>query len=442
MIDRLDESVTDALAWLRRVERNGDGPRTDGGTAADAEAADASAGQRGATGENGRGASEGTGAWRTVDGPTSRALHGVVHGQDGAYAVGEGGMVLRRGTDGWRIVFERGPGVAKNTLRDVAATADGCRVWFAGDSGALGYFDVADGRKSDYSAPMEKTSTWEAIAVAGKTGEERVRIANGSGEVLDCTVEDGCPTWGEVVKPGGGSTINALTVGSGDFYAVDTSGGVYREAERQRGLGTASREADRLEASAERQRGLGTASGERERPASREGATDDGDSSTAPGGDNGSAIEDGPTPSEGGPSASADAADRWERIGVENAQVNFHDVWATGSTVFVAGGDGIAYRYDPECENWTPLYVGDGSLRAIRTRGAERIAAATGGRLYERDEGVRWDEPDVSTEASLAGLALARSGETVEAGLATTPVDVVVGESGAILEREHPSDGG
>ncbi|WP_049970695.1 beta propeller repeat protein [Haladaptatus cibarius] len=100
-------------------------------------------------------------------------------------------------------------------------------------SGALGCYDVDAGKKYDYSAPMEKTSTWEAIAVKGKRGSEVLRIANGSGEVLPVTTDDdGCPKWGEVVKPGSGSTIPALDFGEKRAFAVDTSGNAFEERKK------------------------------------------------------------------------------------------------------------------------------------------------------------------------------------------------------------------
>ncbi|MFC6769342.1 hypothetical protein ACFQE6_31235, partial [Natrinema soli] len=258
----------------------------------------------------------------------------------------------------------------------IAATDDGCRIWFAGDSGALGYYDVADGHLSDYSAPMEKTSTWESIAVTGKTGEERVRIANGSGEVLDCIVEDGCPTWGDVVEPGGGSTVPGLTAGPDGFYAIDTSGGAYYES----------------------------------RPAGPNG--------------NGSRSESAESdPRDGEPAdtepTDSDPTDEWTKIGVRNAQVDFQDIWAGKETVFIAGADGIAYRYDPDCENWTPLAVGQGALNSLRSTGSDAVAVASGGRIYERAESIRWIEREAPTEQSLLGLVLARSSADVDDGLAT-----------------------
>ncbi|WP_254763287.1 hypothetical protein [Natrinema marinum] len=404
MRDRLERSLRDVRGWFGPLELpeldEGDGESD--GRGADRPVADSendgdgdtrSDGDHAAVAASSDGVDPGTGTsadWELVESPASRTLHGVVHGQDGPYACGEGGLLLHRGDDGWRVLLERGPNVSENTLRAIGATDDGCRLWFAGDSGALGYYDVADGHLSDYSAPMEKTSTWEAIAVTGKTGEERVRVANGSGEVLDCIVENGCPTWGAVVEPGGGSTITGLTAGPDGFYAVDTSSGAYLEP-----------------------RSDGSDGDESPRSDPRDGAPAD----TEP-------TDTAPT-------------DEWQRIGVRNAQVNFQDVWADDESVFIAGADGIAYRYDPRCENWTPLSVGQGDLQSIRSTGGNALAVASGGRLYERDRSVRWLERDVPTEQSLLGLALARSSADVDAGLATAPVDVAVGAGGVIVERER-----
>ncbi|WP_226005638.1 hypothetical protein [Natrinema salinisoli] len=401
MIGPLEESKTNALDWLTQLNpmnpnedgttsgTHSDDPPSDGGENTDEERARG----EGSDGDGSRG------DWIAAESSTSRTLHGVAHGQDGPYACGEGGIFLHRTPDGWRTLLERGPGVSDNTLRSIATTDDGCRLWFAGDSGALGFYDVADGHLSDHSAPMEKTSTWEAIAVTGKTGEERVRIANGSGEVLDCTVEDGCPVWGDVVKPGGGSTIPGVTAGPDGFYAVDTSGGAYVEPPEGGSTDSASTNADSTDGS------------------TTDESADDDAADTEPSGD--------------------DAANAWERIGVRNAQVDFQDIWAGEESVFIAGADGIAYRYSPDCENWTPLYVGQGALQTIRSVGADAVAVATGGRIYERNESVRWAELETPTEKSLLDLALARSSADVDSGLGTVPVDVAVGAGGTILERDR-----
>ncbi|MFC4553203.1 MULTISPECIES: hypothetical protein [Halorussus] len=179
-----------------------------------------------------KGAGGAPGEWSVADSPTEKTLFGVVGTANGPYAVGTGGNVLARDGDGWHVAVADGPATRNNALKDVAVTAGGKRIWFAGSSGALGAYDVDTGKKYDYSAPMEKTSTWEAIAVRGERDAETLRVANGSGEVLPVTTdENGCPQWGEVVKPGSGSTIPALTSGGDAFYAVDTSGNAFVERE-------------------------------------------------------------------------------------------------------------------------------------------------------------------------------------------------------------------
>lgn len=84
----------------------------------------------------------------------------------------------------------------------------------------------------------------------------------------------------------------------------------------------------------------------------------------------------------------------------------------------------IAYEYDPACRNWTPQYAGEGDLRAIDADGDRVVAAATGGRCYERAGGIDWTAVETGTEESLADLALAPDAP-----------DVAVGTGGTILER-------
>lgn len=178
------------------------------------------------------GTTGGRDGWTVVETPTDDPLFEVVATVAGPCAVGTDGTVLVREDGTWTVAVPDGPATQQNTLTCAAATADRERVWFAGSSGALGCYDVATGRKCDYSAPLEKTSTWEAVAVAGDRGAERLRVANGSGEVLGVSTDDhGCPSWHDVVEPGGGSSISALDADDGRFYAVDTSGNVFEECE-------------------------------------------------------------------------------------------------------------------------------------------------------------------------------------------------------------------
>lgn len=162
--------------------------------------------------------------WTTATVPTDATLRAVT--ADGRpCAVGDGGVVLARGGDGWRAVVDDGPGAASNALQGADATEDG-RVWFAGDGGALGRLD-AD-RVTDHSAPEEMTSTWNDVAVAGRAGREAVYLATGSGEIVRGRNDDGDLSWAAPVKPGSGSSVAAVAFDSPERgVACDTGGGVY-----------------------------------------------------------------------------------------------------------------------------------------------------------------------------------------------------------------------
>ncbi|KTG08111.1 hypothetical protein AUR64_00600 [Haloprofundus marisrubri] len=167
--------------------------------------------------------------WTEATSPTGQSLNAVVEGADGPYAVGGGGRVVTRRDGSWQLVVEKGPTGEENTLTGAGVTDDGARVWFCGGSGAIGQYDVTDGTLTDYSAPLGKTSTWEAMAVAGPAGSERVLLVNGSGEALAGEkASDGSMNWGEVVKPGGGSSAKDVTfLDSQTGYVCDTNAKVY-----------------------------------------------------------------------------------------------------------------------------------------------------------------------------------------------------------------------
>jgi uncharacterized membrane protein YgcG len=168
--------------------------------------------------------------WSVVESPISQTIYSVAPTTRGPTAVAGKGYVIARRDGEWEVLLDRGPAASSNTLYAADVTSDGKRVWFAGSSGALGFYDVDEGKKHDYTAPLGKTSTWEAITVAGKKGSEKILVANGSGEVLPGYITDHNPEWGWVVKPGGsGSTISALGASAdGIGYAVNTSGSVFK----------------------------------------------------------------------------------------------------------------------------------------------------------------------------------------------------------------------
>jgi hypothetical protein len=168
--------------------------------------------------------------WQRVDSPTGKALRSVVVSADGLIAVGESGRVLARTDGDWETVTQNGPSGANNGLTGAAATSDGKRVWVCGDSGAVGQYAVAEDSMTDRSAPKEKTSSWEDVAVTGTAGSERVRLINGSGELLTGRNQGGTIQWGDVTKPTDGDSVNAIAARGNTGSLCDTNGNVYRKA--------------------------------------------------------------------------------------------------------------------------------------------------------------------------------------------------------------------
>ncbi|MDG5758607.1 hypothetical protein QA600_04560 [Natronococcus sp. A-GB1] len=166
--------------------------------------------------------------WSVVDVPIGSALYGAAAASS-PIAAGEGGRVLRREDGEWYVVADDGPTGNESPLNDAAATADGDVAWVAGGSGVVGRYDLADDELEDFSAPMEMTSTWEAVAVGGDAGSERVVLANGSGEVLPGEYDGESVDWGDVVEPGGGSSVGGASfLDDATVYVSDTNSKIYR----------------------------------------------------------------------------------------------------------------------------------------------------------------------------------------------------------------------
>ncbi|QRV15733.1 hypothetical protein JMJ58_02180 [Haloterrigena salifodinae] len=166
--------------------------------------------------------------WIAADVPTDAALYDVAQTATGAYAVGEDGVVLARDGGDWTVRLKNGLSEAGDGLRSAAVTSNGRAMWVAGDSGALGLYDVVADRAVDFSAPKEKTTSWTAIAAAGLAGDERLTAINSSGELLRGRRDGADVAWGEVTKPGSGSSVTDVDLTPLAYgYVVDTDGGVF-----------------------------------------------------------------------------------------------------------------------------------------------------------------------------------------------------------------------
>ncbi|MDS0260585.1 hypothetical protein NDI56_14355 [Haloarcula sp. S1CR25-12] len=166
--------------------------------------------------------------WVEASVPGSGALYDVAMTDAGPHAVGEAGRIVARTDAEWRGVVADGPNGNQTTLTAVDVTDDARRLWAAGSSGALVQYDTASGSLVDFSAPLGKTSSWEAVAVTGRTGSERVHLVNGSGELLSGRVGPDSVQWGQVSKPTGGESATALDFAGGTGFLTDTGGGIYR----------------------------------------------------------------------------------------------------------------------------------------------------------------------------------------------------------------------
>jgi hypothetical protein len=150
--------------------------------------------------------------WKTAETPTEEALYDVEDTVGNEYAVGGAGIVLERTSEGWKKVLDGGPTGNGNTLKGSDVTDDGERLWFVGNSGAIGEYDVTTGSLNDHSAPNDVTNNFNDVAVTGPAGDANVYVAGDSGKIYYSFENGESGTW-DSVTPGSGSEINAI-----DFY--------------------------------------------------------------------------------------------------------------------------------------------------------------------------------------------------------------------------------
>ncbi|MFC7077077.1 WD40/YVTN/BNR-like repeat-containing protein [Haloarcula halophila] len=169
--------------------------------------------------------------WTAVESPTGNTLHDVEYTDEGAYAVGGGGVVLERTPLGWQKIVDGGPTGNGNSLYGADVTDDGKRLWFVGSSGAIGEYDVESGVLTDHSAPMDVTNNFNDVSVTGRADEANVYVAGDSGKMYYSFENGASQTW-EYVTPGSGSAINAV-----DFFddrkghIVDGNKSVFRTSD-------------------------------------------------------------------------------------------------------------------------------------------------------------------------------------------------------------------
>lgn len=175
-------------------------------------------------------------AWQTVETPVRNTLYGVSVFDSGAVAVGESGVVLGRPNgEPWQPVIEHGPGGNARNLAAVDATDEGARVWFAGESGAVGTYDVAGAVKRDFSSVGDIDADWQAISVAGEANEETVYLATDEGAVLRLSIADRSLQVGEFVRPPTLATglAGLETLADGRLVVLSRGGRLFTTTDRE-----------------------------------------------------------------------------------------------------------------------------------------------------------------------------------------------------------------
>ncbi|WP_254839131.1 hypothetical protein [Natronomonas marina] len=157
--------------------------------------------------------------WTVEETPTDGDLHDVAYTSEGAYAVGNNGVVLERTQEGWRKVTDGGVTGDGRDLYGADVTDDGDRLWFVGASGAVGEYNVRTGNINDHGSPQDNTNNFLDVAVTGQAGEANVYVADGSG-IVSYSFENGESGEWNSVGVGQGYALAGI-----DFYDV-TSGHV------------------------------------------------------------------------------------------------------------------------------------------------------------------------------------------------------------------------
>lgn len=120
-----------------------------------------------------------------------------------------------------------------------------------------------------------------------------------------------------------------------------------------------------------------------------------------------------------------DGGQSWNKIGVPNSGVAFYGISAVGADdANIAAGGGMIYRYDGN--RWTPLSVGEKSVRDIDRDSERGLASGGSGKVFTRETLGGWTPVETPTSATLLGVSL----DPTEIA-----PDVAVGSGSTILER-------
>lgn len=116
---------------------------------------------------------------------------------------------------------------------------------------------------------------------------------------------------------------------------------------------------------------------------------------------------------------------KWKTIGIADASAKFYDIHAEpGGHIYVAAGDGRLYRYDPSAQRWTPIGLGQTTLRAVDRFRNHIYVLADNNIVHWRtlESESRWQKTELPTGNDLMSLVVGYP-------------DIAVGKGGVIVMR-------
>jgi hypothetical protein len=109
----------------------------------------------------------------------------------------------------------------------------------------------------------------------------------------------------------------------------------------------------------------------------------------------------------------------YEKIGIEDANVNFYGVDSDGDDdVWVSCGGGMVHHWNGT--RWVPADTGDASLRDIEVEGNSGLTVGGGGKVYGYD-GEVWTQQATPTGQNLKAVVRGS-------------IDIVVGAGGTVMQ--------
>ena len=133
-----------------------------------------------------------------------------------------------------------------------------------------------------------------------------------------------------------------------------------------------------------------------------------------------------------------DGGENWENVGIPNSQVGHYDTISYLDSegnpfVYVASDGGYLYRMNCNCNTWTPIGLGTKRLSCVtHDMNDNLLVSGSSSTIYEKLDDEEWNSLNSPIQADYYEAVYGRT--SYPDGTATP--DVIVGSSGAIIERQ------